>query len=210
MRKTDPYRSIAPVYGLISRLVFGKALLSARRIHLHLIKPEHRVLILGGGTGEVLEVILGNNPDQEVTYWESSGKMMSLSRRRNEIYDSATVTWIEEPYPSERSSGNYDVVITNFFLDLFDDQELKTVGERIYKDLNEEGLWIFTDFRSEPGRDNWQSSFIRLMYLFFRITTGLKTQKLADFHGFFESRNLETIQHKEFFNGMIESVAMRK
>ncbi|MEP5106138.1 MAG: methyltransferase type 12, partial [Ekhidna sp.] len=48
---------VAPIYDRLSKLVFGKSLIKAQAYHLKVIGDKDRVLILGGGTGKLLEFI---------------------------------------------------------------------------------------------------------------------------------------------------------
>ena len=79
------YNKIAPVYDLLSRLVFGGAIVNAQRLLLPgLPRGQYRVLIVGGGTGWILDE-LGKQRPQGITvdYVEVSEKMISISKKRN-------------------------------------------------------------------------------------------------------------------------------
>ena len=61
------YNKIAPVYDMLSRLVFGKAIVNAqRRLLPGLPRGEYRLLIVGGGTGWILDE-LGKQKPQGIT-----------------------------------------------------------------------------------------------------------------------------------------------
>ena len=78
--------------------------------------------------------------------------------------------------------NKYDLVVTNFFLDCFNFDELKKLINKISISLKPKGKLMYGDF-------NVPNSFLKkaitlpilgIMYLFFRITTGISTNKLID------------------------------
>jgi SAM-dependent methyltransferase len=206
----NKFNFIAPFYDGLAKIAFGSHLKNAKNKYLQLINPEDKVLIIGGGTGDVLKSIIKNNPEQCVTYIEASSKMLAYAQNKIIPYNPGKVEFIHDNIISSEKYRNYNVIITNFFLDLFNDSELDSTGNVLYDCLSKEGIWIFTDFRSSKGNPVWQVPMISLMYLFFGLVAGLKTRKLANFNAFFNSKNLVKIDFCMFYGHMIESVVYRK
>lgn len=77
--------------------------------------------------------------------------------------------------------NNYDLVVTNFFLDCFNFDELKTLINKISISLKPKGKLMYGDF-------NVPNSFLKKSHYYaytrghvsFRITTGISTNKLID------------------------------
>jgi len=89
----NKYDSIAGIYDILSRLVFGKVLQRSQAGLLKWMSPESRVLIVGGGTGWILERIAADHPaGLDIVYVEASAKMVALSRKRKSGEN--TVTFI--------------------------------------------------------------------------------------------------------------------
>src|SRR5690606_1189468 len=94
----------------------------------------------------------------------------------------------------------YDVVITNFFLDLFDETELQEVMKKLSQWLHPDGIWLFSDFNicEKPVHAWWQRLLVRSMYWFFKMTCQLTPVQLPDFgRNFYQSGFLPT--HSRYF-----------
>ena len=57
------FNTVARPYDFISRLVFGDSLVEAQTSLLHYIPSNSQILIVGGGTGWILEEISKINQD---------------------------------------------------------------------------------------------------------------------------------------------------
>jgi spermidine synthase len=78
------YDNSASFYDGLSRLVFGRTLIAAQVAFLSSIPKNAKVLIIGGGTGWILEEITRLYPSGlTITYVEISANMMALSQKRN-------------------------------------------------------------------------------------------------------------------------------
>ena len=75
----NDFNFIAPFYDVLARIVFGNAILKAQTTHLSEINENDQVLILGGGTGKLLEHIPFCD---RVDYVEKSEKMIRIAKRR--------------------------------------------------------------------------------------------------------------------------------
>jgi SAM-dependent methyltransferase len=88
------YDPIAAYYDLVHRLFYGRAEINAQVELLSFIKPGDRLLIVGGGTGWILEKIAAlYRSGLAITYIESSSAMMALSRKRD--YGQNRVEFVE-------------------------------------------------------------------------------------------------------------------
>ncbi len=76
------YNKIAKYYDLISRLVYGKAIIKAQVSLLKFIPANSSVLIIGGGTGWVLEELAKIHQEGlTIIYVENSSKMIALAQK---------------------------------------------------------------------------------------------------------------------------------
>src|SRR4029077_4957980 len=78
--------------------------------------------------------------------------------------------------------GSYDLVVTHFFLDCFDENELEQIVPKIAAILAPGGIWLVADFaipERGPGKI-WARFLIPIMYTFFGISAGLQTRRLID------------------------------
>ncbi len=198
------YDLIAPVYDPLSRLVFGKAQLKAQRDLLHFIGRRDRILIVGGGTGWILDdlaMLVGEKV--EVTYIERSAKMLDLSRKRKLKNVSFVCMDIEDFGTDEK----YDVILTGFLFDNFEEKQALTIFDLLDKCLKPGGVWLYAEFHSTRW---WHKGLVDLMYAFFHVVSRLEVSKLVDMEPTFEQRGYEVRQKTTYFGGIIVSIAYKR
>lgn len=211
--KANNFNYISGFYDSLGFLVFGNSLKNSQLHFLSKIPPNSKVLVVGGGTGWFLEELLKTNSIKEVLYIESSSEMMRLSQKRVEGNNHETeIKFINSPLEKISLQEKFDVIITNYFLDLFNEEQLKIIVPKLYSHLNTNGLWLISDFKISPKTFHkaWQRCLLKIMYLFFRITSGVEATHLSDFHILLEELKLKKINSEEFFYGMMESVVYEK
>jgi len=192
---------IAAVYDELARLVFGDAIQLAQEYFVNDIPSQSKVLIIGGGTGKFLDKLLVSKSTCKVWYIEASLKMLELSKEKTN--HSNRVHFIHGTEDSIPSDIKFDLVILNFYIDLFVDASLDPVLKKIQKVLKPNSLWYITDF--VDGRKWWQLILLRIMYLFFRITCGVKSSKLPDWSNQLQRMGLVKVKSKFFYREFIEA-----
>jgi len=166
---------IAPHYWWIERLGMGRALERRRRWFLPEIENARRALVLGDGDGRFLRELLQRNAAVRADYVDLSGRMLELARQKagddRVIYRQTDALTLDLP------SDAYDLITTHFFFDCFDPSELEMLIGRVANAAKPGAQWIVSEFCTSnvPAR-----LLVRALYLFFGITTALKTRKLAD------------------------------
>jgi len=166
---------IAPHYWWIERLGMGRALELRRRWFLPEIGNAGRALVLGDGDGRFLRELLRRNLLVRADYVDLSRRMLELARNRAGTervdYQQADALTVEFP------AGEYDLIATHFFFDCFGPDELGALIKRVADAARPGARWIVSEFRTPnlPER-----LLVSALYLFFGITTGLKTRKLVD------------------------------
>ncbi|KYG83809.1 class I SAM-dependent methyltransferase [Roseivirga echinicomitans] len=196
------FNLIAPVYDGLVKVIFGSKLKQIQAQFLPLIPENAGVLIMGGGTGWIINELFNTGFKGRLTYVEASEKMIFLSKRNCEFSDSIDFIHGEESdLPVDRK---YDVIITNFFLDVFSKTRLDQVITILSEKLNEGGgLWICSDFY-DTGKTSHRF-LLWLMLSFFRITTQLESKQLIDFHPKLEKEGYLRKQHFQMMNGLVFS-----
>lgn len=176
---------IAPLYAHLSRFVFGKAMFYSKTAFFHTIPDDAHILLVGGGSGESLQQLLQDKPNTSIDFVDSSKKMISLAQNRVEF--SKKVNFYHCNIDKFNHS-TYDVIITEFFFDLFQQREVAYLVSKIAPMLNPTGIWIDTDFRISKA---WHHQILmQIMYFFFRITAGVKNTKLVDMNTAFKRGGL--------------------
>ncbi|EJF08267.1 type 12 methyltransferase [Pontibacter sp. BAB1700] len=208
------FNSIAPVYDGLSHLVFGNALRRAQVEHLSLIPEKANVLLIGGGSGWLLEQLLRYRPLAEVTYLEASEKMLEMTRRRIGLRIPSALPDITFRLGTEDSlqhGETYDVILTPFLLDLFPYKRLAYLMDRLCAALRPQGLWLFSDFwPTQVPAPAWQRILLRSMYTFFGKVSQVSATRLPDFEHHFARLPLEELQAASFYGGLVQAKVYRK
>jgi ubiquinone/menaquinone biosynthesis C-methylase UbiE len=202
------YDPVAGFYDALSGAVFANRIFHAQLFLLHAIPPEARVLIVGGGTGWILEEIARRQgAGLSITYVEISAGMLALSKRR--YAGTNAVDFIHGPIQEIQLENFYDIIITPFLFDNFSDETLKWVFDKLDHHLHKGGYWLFSDFQLQKNKLS-QKLLIKIMYLFFRITCKVEASRLPDAGRLFYQYGYTNISQKTFFKGFICSVIYQK
>jgi ubiquinone/menaquinone biosynthesis C-methylase UbiE len=197
---------IAGLYDILARIVFGEHIVHAQHYFLKDIADGSKVLILGGGTGWLLAELLSRNPNAEVWYVEASQQMIALSREK--INDKGNVHFIhgtEQDIPAEIS---VDMVITNFYLDLFSSEALAKILPEITTRMKENTRWIATDFVYQGKW--WQSALLQIMYWFFRTVGAIESTRLPLWQAALRQAGWIPVKEKMFFRGFIKTAVYKR
>ena len=166
---------IAPHYWWIERLGMGRALERRRRWFLPEIDNALRALVLGDGDGRFLRELLRRNTVVRADYVDLSRRMLQLARHNAgpERVDYRQADALTLDLRREE----YDLIATHFFFDCFGPNELQLLIRRVAEAAKPGAQWIVSEFRPPnlPAR-----LLVSALYLFFGITTGLKTRQLVD------------------------------
>jgi ubiquinone/menaquinone biosynthesis C-methylase UbiE len=164
---------IARLYRWIEYATFGNTLQQRRTAFLTEVADARRVLVLGDGDGRFLEKLVKQNSRAHVDYVDLSGRMLDLARARAGTgrisYHQADALEIALP---ERG---YDLIVTHFFLDCFDEAGAARLVERVSRAVCPHSRWLISEFRESSW---WAAVWLRVMYAFFGIATGLDTRRL--------------------------------
>ena len=197
---------IAPIYDFLAKLVFGKALIHSQTYFLSQVKAGSQILIIGGGTGKVLDYFNSLSSPLSIVYVEKSARMLDLAKKRGPFVNME----IRYVHGDERSvpPDKYDVIFTAFFLDVFIEKHLVGVIRLLNGSLKKNGKWLVTDFVNTSIF--WQKWLVRLMYWFFKTTTNLESNTLLDFDIFLIHSGLKRISYKGFYFNMMQSAVYEK
>lgn len=196
------YNVIAPFYDNLSRLIYRNAIVNAQKLLVDAIPANSAILIIGGGTGWILEEISKKHPaGLQITYVDISEKMIALARPRNT--GSNNVVFLNNDIQDVAINDMFDIVITPFILDNFATATLNIVFDKIDSCLVPGGLWLFSDFRVSDNRNLWQRFLLRTMYLFFKILCNIEANELPDTNSLFNKNGYKVISSKTFFKNFI-------
>jgi SAM-dependent methyltransferase len=193
------FDSIAPIYGTLEKLVFGRTLQRARTAFIEDLDDCSSVLIAGEGDGRFVAALLAANVQIEVDCIEQSARMIQLARRR--IGDSARVQFINSDIARTTLARRYDAIVTNFFLDCFNDAELPRAVEKLANDARPKAKWLIADFTTAPRG----KLLVAAMYAFFRLTTRISARRLISHVPLLEQQGFRCSKRREFFGGIVRA-----
>jgi hypothetical protein len=191
---------IAQHYDSLAGCVFGKSIKDCQTYYLSAIPNASNILILGGGSGWILKEIEETTNDCRIWYIETSERMIALAKSRT---NSPRVTFIHGNEASIPKGLAFDVIITNFFLDLFDDDQLHTIVQAILPSIRKDAIWLVSDF---VNRKVWHCVMLWIMYRFFMLTTDLKKSYLPGWEFALRSMGFIELQSRYFYGSFIKSV----
>lgn len=170
MSKKNHFDNVAPVYDGLAKLVFGSALIKAQKRNLKNLPLQGNVLVVGGGSGEILcEAFVAKV--KSIDYVELSEKMLAKAAERCQ---SEKVNFIH--CDAFELTGKYDAIVANFFLDCFNECDLAAIIVHLRSLLTENGVLLVTDFQKPQML--WHKVVLASMLKFFRLTTNIQAEKL--------------------------------
>ncbi len=202
-------RVAAPYRGL-ETIVFGEQLQEARTAFLKEIAPPRRVLAVGEGNGRFLAQFVRVHPDAAVDCVEASTRMVALARR---AVGTGQVNFIGAnlmEVPLEASA--YDLIVTHFFLDCFDEESLRPVVGKLARAAAPGASWLIADFHLPPP--GWSRLRARIliatMYCFFRAVAGIEARRLVDYRPLLKAEGFVLTKSVLSPNEIIRSEAWRR
>lgn len=183
MPQVDNYRFLAPIYDRLAGVFLGKVFKRSHYIFMDTINKGDRILILGGGTGKNLNEILKRTGASGRLYFvEASPSMMVRAKKRIKEEEKSKVQFCCTGDFNITPKMKFDLVITQYFLDVLRDEELERLFEEIGKRANPGTRWFFVDFFSEKSK----RGLIKMMLFSFRYLTSHPRKDLPDYGEFFE------------------------
>lgn len=171
---------IARPYRWLEYLTLGPLLERTRKHHLARLQGCSQALILGDGDGRFTARLLTSYPQLRAETVDLSGAMLELLRQRC-AGDAARLETHQTDARSYTPRNVPDLVVTHFFLDCLAQAEVEALVARLSPLLAPETLWLVSDFCVPDGPLHWPVRvYVRLLYIAFRLLTGLRTTQLPD------------------------------
>lgn len=177
------------------------------------LSTQSTCLILGGGTGYFLQKLVEENKTIHVTYVDVSEKMIEYAQKRikKNIPDALhRVTFICKDIEAFECA-NYDSIVCNYFLDLFDDRSIARFIQLYKKQLNQNGILYITDFSMPEDKIvAWTTKIgLKVLYKFFKWTTQLATKELSDIDTIISDAGFNAVHSKSFLKGILKCVVYK-
>lgn len=205
------FNRIAPYFERLEKIVFNNQMQCCRTAFLSELPCVKKVALIGEGDGRFLVELLKENKFEKIHYIDSSEKMLELARKRVQKFSSNELSLVEFFHCDLMSEAmpcqNYDLVVTNFFLDLFNEQGLKKNISKIAAACKETAIWLYADFQISSGLLPRVRSlaWMKVMYVFFRVIAKIQSRSLIDPAEILESKGFQLRALREFQRGLMKA-----
>ncbi len=204
---------LARWYRALEYLALGRTLETARFHFLDRLAGCRRILVFGEGDGRCLARLVTLAPAAHITCIDASPAMLDRAARRLSGPDRARVTL---PAADARAvslpAGEFDAVLTLFFLDCFTDAEVRGLVARIDPALAPGAVWLHADFMlPTAGPARWRSQiWLAGLYAFFRVATGISARRLPDMDAALAAAGFVVAEERILQRGLVRSVLMNQ
>jgi ubiquinone/menaquinone biosynthesis C-methylase UbiE len=169
------YDLLAPLYAMLERLAFGRALQRARCAPLQGKVAPSSVLVLGDGDGRFLEQAVKAWPEARFVVVEQSAAMLAMAKKRASGHDVQFLQGDVCDGLGVLGDQCFDVVVSHFFLDCFTEATLKRLVPDVAARVSPRGCWFVSEFVAERW---WHRILLWLMYRFFHNLTETEARRL--------------------------------
>ena len=178
---TPNFNRIARLYRWMEYATFGWSLERCRNRFLPQLQECRRALVLGDGDGRFLAHLLAINPGLRADAVDASAHMLHLLRTRCSAVTGLRLRIHNRSALEHAPASSTDLIVTHFFLDCLTQSEVDELARRLARHIRPGALWVVSEFRIPAGAMHWPSRIlVRLLYLAFRLVTGLRTRELPD------------------------------
>lgn len=174
---------LAPHYRWMEAVLAGGMLQRCRTRWLPAVRDARRALLVGEGHGRMLEACARALPRCEFTVLDrSEGMLRQAQRRWRRLGRTPPATFQAVDVRTWTAAGcDFDLVVTNFFLDCFAPDELARVIAGISAAASPSAHWLVSDFAvPETGwRRVRARAVLALAYGFFRTATDISARRVT-------------------------------
>lgn len=203
------YDAIAGVYDLLAKIFIGKALRKAQIYLLQYIPAGANVLIVGGGTGWILEEIAHlHSKGLQIDYVDISASMIAKAKQRNVKQNK--VHFLHQSAAENFSGNAYDVILTPFFFDNFGEATMQDIFDKLHQKLKPGGRWLYADFQVAGERRFFQKTMLLAMYTFFKVACNIEANHLPDVMREFAAHHYQLMYTKTFKHEFIIASVLSK
>lgn len=201
---------LAPHYSWMEKVLAGSRLQRCRVAWLEALTNCDRILIAGVGHGHFLRTCARRFPEARLTGVDASAPMLAHAQRRarNAGIASERLEFVHARLPQWRPpSGQFDAIVTPFFLDCFPPRELGAIILGLAESARPAARWLLSDF-TVPARGlaRQRARLVHaLMYNFFHRAGCIRARRLTDPSPFLTAVGFVLQQRRHFEWGLLHS-----
>ena len=199
---------VARPYRWLEYLSFGPFLERCRNTPLAYLHGAHHALVLGDGDGRFLARLLAAAPLLTADAVDSSHSMLAILDRRIRrsvpnggqricLHHADVLYWAP--------AGNYDLIVSHFFLDCFFPHQLERLVDRLLHHALPGAQWVISEFAIPRNAvaAYFARRIIGLLYRAFGLLTGLPVRVLPDYAATLLQRGLVLTHDHRYLAGML-------
>lgn len=193
------YDRLSSLYDALSHIYSGGKIRALKTAQSAEMRPGDKILYAGVGTGE--EAALMVRSDVKVTILDTSPLMLERAVKR---FRAAGVQGVENiccDVRDHRRNAHYDIVVSNFFLNIFSEPTMREVMGHLAMLTKPGGKVLIGDYSFPYG--SWPHRAVQGMYYFLSMFSvwllgGTTLHPIYDYPRYFQAANLRTISIKRF------------
>lgn len=204
---------LATIYDGLSTLVFGSMLDLAKTRFLSHIPRTARIIMPGAGTAKEMQILANLGFQGTLLLFETSAKMLQLAEKRYKrlVNPGFQIEYHLLPTNETPAYPPAEVILTHFFLDLFEAESLQAQLRALNHALIPGGQWLWADFwLPERSRPLLPQLLVSFMYGFFRLICGIEARKLPDMDNCFKQMGYRCHMRDQWGRGMIRAAIWEK
>ncbi|MBO9700742.1 MAG: class I SAM-dependent methyltransferase [Sporocytophaga sp.] len=213
-RQRKGFNRLAAIYDYLLLIPPGRGFIKSQNELIPLLPQKKSCLIIGGGTGTFLRSLIISGKVTRIVYLDISEKMLSqASNKIKDLNQKCNVEFRRGSLDRITEDEKFDLIVTNFFLDLFSPDEVKAWIRLIHNKLSEEGLFYFTDLQISRGKTFktfMNNIYIKMLYFFFRNTTAISGKTLIDLRTEILQSGFNVVYEKGYLKELFYSAIFKK
>ncbi len=205
---------LARLYRWMEYFSFGPYLHHCRMLRVAGIAGRSRALVYGDGDGRFVAELARRVPTLRIAAVDASPEMLRETARR--LSSEAQVRLVQanalDCNVAAFPEAPFDLIVTHFFLDCFEEAELALLLSRVNAAVEENARWVVSEF-AIPQRNPARLLgilIVRGLYLGFRVLTGLKTRRLPDHGRVMRKAGWVLEDRRELLLGLLASESWRR
>jgi hypothetical protein len=209
MKRPPDFNRLARLYRWMEFFSFGPWLALTRRTFLADLAHCRRALVLGDGDGRFTGSLLRANSSVHVEAVDASSAMLQALVSRAGPCDDRVRVYLADirgwQPPAPIVAPPYDLIVTHFFLDCLNSEEVVSLAAKLRSAVSPGALWIVSEFAVPPG---WFGRFIALplvstLYFSFGLLTGLEVRSLPDHAAALRQAGFRLLDHRSRLGGLL-------
>ena len=206
-KEIEGFNRLSRNYQLLSSITFGSTILKSQFHYLSSVPTPTSILVIGGGTGELLVELMEQYPNSQIDWCDYSIEMINKAKGKLSSNNSHQVNFINEDILNFENLKQYELICSMFVLDCFIEDDLEILIKRLKIFSNKATYIIITDFNIPQKLipKIIAKLVVSFLYLVFNRFYHLRNQTLMDYEKEFKKYGFKSLESKSFINGIIKS-----